>query len=134
MAPRKSRDTTPPPNPHHTRQQGPLQASGEATSAPPSSLATPAPGAGAPNIRKAKVVDKPAAAAGGSGSNPAAGLSKDKQKAVDKPAAAASGGGRNPAAGVIKKKTVEKRARRPTRAQKWRNPQRRAEVLLLRLW
>ncbi|KAJ7918557.1 hypothetical protein B0H13DRAFT_1869328 [Mycena leptocephala] len=85
MAPRKSRDTTPPPNPHHTHQQGPLQASGEATSAPPLSLATPAPGAGAPSVRKAKAVDKPAAASGSSGSNPTVGPSKDKQKAADKP-------------------------------------------------
>ncbi|KAJ7898352.1 hypothetical protein B0H13DRAFT_2337526 [Mycena leptocephala] len=95
--PPKKKDTSPPPNPHLTRQQVTLQASGEATSAPPSSLATPAPGAGAPSSRKLKAVDKPVAAASGSGSNPPA---KDKAKAVDKPAA----GGRNPTAGAAKEK------------------------------
>ncbi|KAJ7899836.1 hypothetical protein B0H13DRAFT_1883635 [Mycena leptocephala] len=78
----KSRDSPPPPNPHNTRQQAPLQASGEATGAPPSSLASPARELALRALARA---------------------TKDKSKAAGK-AAAASSGGRSPAAGANKKK------------------------------
>ncbi|KAJ7930809.1 hypothetical protein B0H13DRAFT_1858329 [Mycena leptocephala] len=68
-----------------------LQGSGEASGAPPSSLASPAPGVGAPtrprrkaatvapvpsSIGKNKAVDKPAVASGSRGSNPIPGSKK----------------------------------------------------------
>ncbi|KAJ7834168.1 hypothetical protein B0H13DRAFT_2369993 [Mycena leptocephala] len=89
MAPRKSRDATPPPNPHNTRQQAPLQASGEATGAPPSSLASPAPGAALRALVKLRWWINPlraaaeaAATASGSGHSPAVGASKKKTSPV----------------------------------------------------
>jgi hypothetical protein len=69
-----------------------LQGSGEAVGAPPSSLASPAPGVGAPTRSRRKTTAAPPAAGTG------------KSKAVDKPAAASGSRGSNPAG--AKKKTT----------------------------
>jgi hypothetical protein len=75
-----------------------LQGSGEASGAPPSSLASPAPGAGAPtrprrkaaavapvpsSVGKNKAVDKPAATSGSGGSNPTPGSKKKAAASVN---------------------------------------------------
>ncbi|KAJ7823352.1 hypothetical protein B0H13DRAFT_2376096 [Mycena leptocephala] len=67
MPPKKDKNT-----------EEPLQGSGEAVGAPPSSLASPAPGAGAPTCSRRKAAAAPATSGSGKG------------KAVDKPAAASA--------------------------------------------
>jgi hypothetical protein len=77
-----------------------LQGSGEASGAPPSSLASPAPGAGAPTRprRKAATVTPVPASVG-------------KNKAVDKPAAASGSGGGNPVPSSKKKAAMSANAK-----------------------